>query len=136
GRVDRHQKLEMPGRAARLLAELSLGAVPWILSGFQSSGGNLVEKLLGGVTVLPQQQQLRIVAGRIAEKRNHRARTRMTNHVELANRPIGKANGVGVQLDDSTGVRATAADFSRDYPGWCRVGCAVARHAIGWPCVS
>src|SRR6185312_618666 len=126
-RVHGRQKIEMLGAAAGLLPKLSPSALGRIFAGLEPTRRNLVEIPVRRVAILLDEQQLGVVAPRVAEKRNHRTGARMTNHLELARRAARKPNRIDVEIDDATAVDAPAADLPR---------LPVLAHAIGWPSES
>src|ERR1051326_346126 len=113
--------------AARLLAEFSDRTIARLLSRLQTPSRDLVEVLLGGVSILLQEQDLRIVARRIAQERDDRARARMAHDVQLADRAIGKANPIPIDGDDLTRVLPLFVNEP-----WSDARC-VAAHTSGWP---
>jgi hypothetical protein len=110
-RVHRKQLIHAFRRTPRFLFQLPGRAFTGIFSRIQASCWYLVEIALGRVPILPDQKNLRIVSGRVAEKWDHRAGTRMPHHLELTNRPVGKSDGIDVERNDLAGVGAT-----RPYP--------------------
>ena len=72
-------------------------AVARVFARVELPGGDLVDESARGVAVLLDQQELRIVAGRIGEKRHDRARAGMPHDLELGRRSVGKANGVALK---------------------------------------
>jgi hypothetical protein len=46
----------------------------------KTPGGDLVQILLRCITILPQEENLRIVPARVTQKRHDRAGTRMPDH--------------------------------------------------------
>ena len=103
-----------------------------ILTRLQTTRGNFVDIPLGSISILPQKQQLRVVAAGIGEKGNHSARTRVAHHLEFAALSVWKSNGVDVEADDAPGIRAPAADPTRTAVSI--VGGS--GHAVGLPDVS
>ena len=83
--VHREQLIHVFGGTARLLLQLPEGAVAGSLPRIQPPRRNLVQITLGSVPILPDQEDLGIFSGWIAEKGDHRARAWMPNHLELAN---------------------------------------------------
>src|SRR5207253_1323967 len=74
-------------------------------------------------------------------KRNDRARAWVSNHVQLANGPIGKAYRIRIERNDSTRVDSATADFPRPRPSprvrSGRLGRAgITVHAMALPAVS
>ena len=73
----------------------------------EPAGGHLPDVLVGGVAELADQEHARgsAPAGRIEERHDRRG-SRMTEHLQLADRAVGKADGVEVEIDDAAGVEA------------------------------
>ena len=85
GRVERVQVLDVLSRAPCFLPQLALGARLRILSIVQLAGWDFIDETSGGMSVLLDEQDLRIVLVEVGEEGHDRAGTRMTHHFELAN---------------------------------------------------
>ena len=70
-----------------------------------------VDLAIGGVAILPQQQHLRIRTGEIAEHGQDRARTWVPQYLELADRAVGIANLVDVEVDHPSRINPLARDL-------------------------
>src|SRR5262245_33435544 len=113
--------------ATGFLEQLAPRAIDGTLAWIQAPRRHLVEVPLRGITVLLDEEDLWIVAARIGEKREHRTRARMSNHLQLANRVIRKANFVDVEVQETTRIDA----MTRQLRGRCRAisgGSVVLRH--------
>ncbi len=101
------------GRTSGFLAELPGRAGGRFLAGVQASGRDLVEVALGGVPVLPNEQELRVVSGRVAQKGDDGTGTGMPHHLELSFAAVREANAIDVEIDDATGVHPPAPQLLR-----------------------
>ena len=89
--------VDMARGAPRLLPELANRARGWILSRFQTPGGDLEDVAIRGISVLPKEQKRRVIARRVTQKRHHRTRTRMADYFELPKSAVGELNRVDVE---------------------------------------
>src|SRR5512147_1270318 len=96
--------------ASRFLSKLSPGTINRRLTRIEPPGRHFVEEPLRGITVLADQQHLGVIARWVAQERDHSARPRMPDHLELTDRPVRKANGVDIQIDDATAIHSARRD--------------------------
>src|SRR6185503_13526625 len=83
-RVHRVQVAHRLRGAARLFTQLAPGARFRIFAGIEPAGGDFIEESVGGIAVLLDQKDLRIVAPWVAEEGNDRACTRVSEQLELS----------------------------------------------------
>jgi hypothetical protein len=96
--------IDLLGRTASLLFQLTPGTIPRIFSLIETSRRNFEEIAFRGIPVLANQKNLWIVPARIAQKRDDGARARVPYHLELTDRSIGESNRVYIERDDLAGV--------------------------------
>src|SRR5689334_7285388 len=83
GRHHCDQGLHLRGRAAGFFLQLSCGAVRRSLSRVQTSCRDLVEIAVRGISILPEQEDLRVLSSRVRQKGHDGRRARMTYDVDL-----------------------------------------------------
>ena len=105
--------LHRAGGAPRFFLQFTTCAGRRVLTRFEATSRNFIEKIQRGVAVLLDQQQLRIGTARVAQERHDRARPRMTHHLQLPLGTVGKAHRVDVEIDDAPRVGAAGADLAR-----------------------
>jgi len=93
--------------ASGFLLELASCADLRSFAGFEPPGGDLVDISVGGLTVMADQNDLGIVASRLAHERHHGARARVPDDLELPDRAIGEPYLVNVEIDHASGVHPT-----------------------------
>ena len=98
--------------ASRFLPQLSASTSVRRLPGIEPARRDFVQVALGGIPILADQQDLRIVTRRVAEKRHDGARSRVADHLQLANRAVRKAHRVNVEVDDPARVHPTRRDYA------------------------
>src|SRR4051812_39934222 len=92
--------LESSGSATGFLFQFARGTDSRVLTRIEAACGNLVDVTIGGVSILANQQDLRIVAARIIQERHHGTGARMTKNLDLAGGAIGKLDDVHIEVDD------------------------------------
>src|SRR5664279_1498871 len=111
-REHREHVLEALRRTARLLAQFAPRAVLGRLLVLQPPRRHFEDEAFRGVPVLPDQEQLRIVAAGFAQDRYDRAGPGMPDHLDLAGAPVGESHTVDIQADHASGVLPLAVDLA------------------------
>ena len=109
-RIHGEKVLDVRGRASCFLFQLSQRARLRILVGIETTGRYFVQISVGRVPILANEEYLRIVGTRVAEKGHHSARAGMSDHLDLSHRSIREAHFVNIQRDDFSCVRAARSD--------------------------
>src|SRR5450759_2544595 len=99
-RVHREQVVELLSCAPGLLFQLPRGTITRTFSLIESSCRNLEEVALGRIPVLTDHQHLRIFPSWVAQEGHDCARAWMPDHLQFADRSVGKSDGVGIERDD------------------------------------
>jgi len=95
---------------SRFLTELAPGTVFGCFVRIETACWYLVQVPFGRVAILPDQQDLWIVARRIAEEWNDRTGSRMPDHLEFPGAPVRESNRIDVEVEHAAGVHAARGD--------------------------
>src|SRR5678816_695959 len=109
-RVHREHVFDTLSLISRFLTKLSPRTVFGCFVRIQTAGWHLVQIAFGRVPVLPDHHDLRIITRRISEKRNDRARSWMSDHLEFPDATVRKSNRVDVEVEHAAGIDAARGD--------------------------
>jgi hypothetical protein len=93
-------------RAAGFFLQFPKSAFTGIFTGVQPSCRDFVQIALCGISILADQEDLRVFCSGFAKEGNYRARSRMSDHLQFTARTIREANGVHIERYDFPGIRA------------------------------
>src|SRR5206468_12118767 len=105
-RIHGQEVVQLLSGTASFFFELACSTITWILSWIEPSSRNLKEVTVCRISVLSDQEYLRILTARVAQERHNSARSRMPYHLELAGRAIRETNSVHVKRDDLPAIHA------------------------------
>src|SRR5262245_11354071 len=96
--------------ASRFLSKLTACTLVWRFVRIEPAGRHLVQVALRRIAILSDQHHLRIIPRWIAEKRHDSACARVTDHLELTRGPVGKSDGVDIEVEHAPGVHPARGD--------------------------
>src|SRR5262245_9323021 len=96
--------------ASRFLPKLTPRTVIRRLVCVEPARWHLIQVSRRRIAILADQHHLGIIPRGIAEKWHDSASSRMTDHLELTDDPVGESNGVDVEVEHTSGVYPARRD--------------------------